>query len=207
MSISGFNSTIVVETQRVKFTVSSETVNREFVVPFSAYNKDNIRTGSEFINFAELQNKYPQLTPIKPTQYTYEDVELIKGHIYNHAVRLIEFILGDDKKSSCSVRLLIGWVVSGPFPLSVGSTSSCFKYVIEDSSLTDEIKSLYELQSYGAFKHVDARSASDKHDLSIVNSETVHNGERYIVLILWIDSNVSLPNNYCTSLAQIKKIG
>ena len=64
----------------------------------------------------------------------------------------------------------------------------------------------YELESYGAFKQVDARSAADKHALSILNSETVHNGERYIAPMLWIDSNVSLPNNYYSSLAQFKTL-
>ena len=82
----------------------------------------------------------------------------------------------------------------GPLPPSFNSTSSCFKCAVEDSSLTDQIKSWYELESYGAFKQVDARSAADKHALSILNAETVHNGERYIVPMLWIDSNVSLPN-------------
>ena len=112
--------------------------------------------------------------------------------------------MGDDKNSPCSVRLPIGWVISGPLPPSVNSTSSCFKCVVEDSSLTDQIKSWYQLESYGAFKQVDARSAADKHALSILNSETVHNGERYIVPMLWIDSNVSLPNNYYSSLVQFK---
>ena len=153
-----------------------------------------------------MQNKYPQLAPIKPTQYTYKDVEVIIGQDYYHAVRPIEFILGDDKNLPCSVRLPIGWVISGPLPPSVNSTSSCFKCVVEDSSLTDQIKSWYELESYGAFKQVDARSAADKRALSILNSETVHNGERYIVPMLWIDSNVILPNNYYSSLAQFKTL-
>ena len=145
---------------------------------------------------ADLQIKYPLLAPIKPTQYTYEDVENIIGQDYYHAVRPIEFILGDHKNSPCSVRLPIGWVKSGPLPPSVNSTSSCFKCVVEDTSLSDQTKSWYELESYGSFKQVDARSAADKHALSILNSETVHNGERYIVPMLWIDSNVSLPINY-----------
>ena len=79
-------------------------------------------------------------------------------------------------------------------PPSVNSTSSCFKCAVKDSSLTDQIKSWYELESYGAFKQVDARSAADKRAISILNSETVHIDERYIVPMLWIDSNVSLPN-------------
>ena len=206
MSISGFNSTTVVETQRVKFTVSSEPNNSDFVFSLCEFFKDNIPIGSELINIGDLQNKYPQLAPIKPTQYTYEDVELIIGQDYYHAVKPIEFILGDDKNSPCSVRLPIGWVISGPFPPSVVSTSSCFKCVVEDSSLNDQIRSWYALESYGDFKQVDARFAADKYASSILNSETVHNGERYIVPMLWIDSNVSLPNNYYSSLAQFKTL-
>ena len=74
LSISGFNSTTVVETQMVKFTVSSEPNNSDFVFSLCAYVKDNIRIGSELINIADLQNKYPQLSRIRPIQYTYEDV-------------------------------------------------------------------------------------------------------------------------------------
>ena len=138
MSISGFNSTTVVETRRVQFTVSYEPNNSEFVFPHCAYVKDNIRIGSQLINIADLQNKYPQLAPIKPTQYTYEEVEVIIGRDYYHAVRPIEFILGDDKNSPCSVRLPIGWVISGSLPPSVNSTSSCLMCVVEDFSLTDQ---------------------------------------------------------------------
>ena len=91
--ISGFNSTTVVETQRVKFTSFSEPNDSNFVFSLCAYVKDNIGIGSELIKIADLQNKYPQLAPIKPTQYTYENVEVILGQDYYHAVRPIEFVL------------------------------------------------------------------------------------------------------------------
>ena len=97
LSIKGFNSTTFSETYRVKFKDSSKPNNSDFVFSFRANVKDNIRIGSEIINIADLQNKHPQLAPNKPTQYTYEDVEVIIGHDYCHAVRPIEFILGDDK--------------------------------------------------------------------------------------------------------------
>ena len=45
-------------------------------------------------------------------------------------------------------------------------------------------------------KQVDTRSAADKHASSVLNSETVHNGETYIVPMLWIDRNVILSNNH-----------
>ena len=95
ISISGFNSTTVVETERAKFTVFSDPNSSDFEFSLCAYVKDNIWIGSELINMADLHNKYPQLAPIKPTQYTYEDVEVIIGQNYYHAVRPIEFVLGD----------------------------------------------------------------------------------------------------------------
>ena len=50
LSISGFNSTIIVEILRVKFTISSEPNNGDLVFSLCAYVKDNIRIGSELIN-------------------------------------------------------------------------------------------------------------------------------------------------------------
>ena len=97
LSIISFNATTVVETQRVKFTVSSEPNYSDFVFPLCAYVEDKIRIGSELINKADLKNKYPQLAPIKPTQNTYENSEVIIGQDYYHAVRPIEFISGDEK--------------------------------------------------------------------------------------------------------------
>ena len=69
-------------------------------------------------------------------------------------------------------------------------------------SLADQIKTWYELESYGAFKQVDARSAANKRALSILKNDTFHDGERYIVPMLWNDKESSLPNNYFSSLAQ-----
>ena len=39
-----------------------------------------------------------------------------------------------------------------------------------------------------------------------LNSETIHKGKRYAVPMFWIDSNVSLPNKYYSSLAQFKTL-
>ena len=82
----------------------------------------------------------------------------------------------------------------------------CVSSVVKDSSLTDQIKSWCKLESYVAFKQVDARSAADKHALTIPTCETIHNGENYIVPMIWIDSGVSLPNDYYSSLVQLKTL-
>ena len=84
--------------------------------------KEKIGIGLELIIITDLLNKYQQLAPIKPTQSTYEDVDVIIKQDYYHAVRPTNFIQGDDNKSPCFVRLPIGWVVSGLLPPSVEST-------------------------------------------------------------------------------------
>ena len=206
LTINGFNSTSVMKTHQVNFQVSAETNNSEFSFSFRAYVKDHIRIGSDSISIPELQEKYPQLAPIKPIHFKYEDVEIIIGQDFYHAIRPVEYLLGEDSISPCAVRLPIGWVLSGPLPPSFKSNSSCFKCVVEDMSLADQIKTWYELESYGAFKQVDARSAADKRALSVLKNDTFHDGERYIVPMLWNDKESTLPNNYFSSLAQLKSL-
>ena len=71
-------------------------------------------------------------------------------------------------------------------------------------SLAGQIKTWYELESYGAFKQVDARSAAGKRALSVLKNDTFHNGERYIVPMLWNNKERLSSNNFFSSLAQLK---
>ena len=75
LSIGGFISTTVVETQRVKLTVFSEPSNTDFVFTLCAYVTDKIRIGSELINTADLQNKNPQL--VSPLNLPMRTLKLI----------------------------------------------------------------------------------------------------------------------------------
>ena len=198
----------MMKTQQVSFLVSAETNNSEFLFSFRAYVKDHIRIGSDSISIPELQKKYPQFAPIKPRHYKYEDVEIVIGQDFYHAIRPVEYLLGEDSISPCGLRLPIGWVLSGPLPPTVlsGPNSSCFKCIVEDMSLADQIKTWYELESYGAFKQVDARSTADKRALSVLKNDTFLDGERYIVPMLWNDKESSLPNNCFSSLAQLESL-
>ena len=56
------------------------------------------------------------------------------------------------QKSPFAVRLPIVWVLSGPLPASTGLISTCLHCNIEDVSLVEQVKSWYELESYGTYK-------------------------------------------------------
>ena len=106
-----------------------------------------------------------------------------------------------------AVRLPIGWVLSGPLPSSSSLVSTCFKANVEqDYELACQVKSWYDMESYGACKQVDPRSAADPRAQEILETTTFHNGQRYDVGMLWADDNIQLPNNYCSSLVQLKSL-
>ena len=62
------------------------------------------------------------------------------------------------------------------------------------------------MESYGAYKQVDPRSAADARAQEKLQTTTFHNGERYGVGMLWADDNIQLPNNYFLSLVQLKSL-
>ena len=132
---------------------------------------------------------------------------MILGQDVYHAIRPLEYFSADEKCSPFVVRLPIGWVLSGPLPSSSSLASTCFKANLEqDFELACQVKSWYDMQSYGAFKQVDPRFAADARAQEILETTTFHNGQRYHVGMLWADDNIQLPNNYFLSLVQLKSL-
>ena len=76
----------------------------------------------------------------------------------------------------------------------------------QDFELASQVKSWYDMESYGALKQVDPRSASDAGALEILENTTVHNGKRYDVGMLWAEDNIELPNKYFSALVQLKSL-
>ena len=62
------------------------------------------------------------------------------------------------------------------------------------------------MESYGAFKQVDPRSAADARAQEILETTTLRNGQRYDVGMLWADDEIQLPNNYFLALVQLKSL-
>ena len=62
------------------------------------------------------------------------------------------------------------------------------------------------MESYGAFKQVDPRSAADARAEKILDRTTYHDGSRYQVGMLWSEDESSLPNNYFSALVQLKSL-
>ena len=62
------------------------------------------------------------------------------------------------------------------------------------------------MKPYGAYKQVDPRSAADAPAQEVLETTTFHNGKGYDVGMLWADDNIQLPNNYFSSLVQLKSL-
>ena len=173
LTVNGMNTqeTISTEAVQVKLTPIGENTCSSFeLLP---YVKENLRVGSDKIDIVALQYKYPHLSVLLPKSYDYANVDMILGQDAYHAIRPLEYFETNSKSSPVALRLPLGWVLSGPMPSASGLMSTNFKAVVEhDSELATQIKSCYDMESYGAVKEVDPRSASDRRAVEILDQST-----------------------------------
>ena len=186
LTVHGINSNQVVDTQLVELKltpVHSGGSCSPFVV--KPYVREDLKVGTDTIDVELLKTKYPHLQPISLKKYSYADVEMILGQDVFHSFRPLEYFDSDRKNAPVAVRLPLGWVLSGPLPSSSGLYSTCFKAVASnkelDSELADQLRSWHDIESYGAYKQVDSRSAADARALEILEETTYHDGNRYHV--------------------------
>ena len=106
-----------------------------------------------------------------------------------------------------TVRLPIGWVLSGPIPSISSLVSTCFRAGIEqDFEPACRVNSWYDMNSYSAYKQVYPRSTADASAQETLETITFQYGQGYDVGMLWADDNIQLPNNYFSSLVQRKSL-
>ena len=206
LTVKGINTEEVVDTRVVEVTVKPRE-HQEFE-PFTInlFVNESLNVGSDIINVQGLQETYPHLAVLDPTTYSHKDIEMILGQDVYHAIRPLEYFSADEKRSPVAVRLPKGLVLSGPLPTSSCLTSTCFKVNIEhDNELTSQIGSWY-IESFGADKQLDSRFAADASGHEILEITTIHNGLRNNVGMLWAADNTKLPNNYFSSLVQLKSL-
>ena len=127
LTVKGINTEEVVDTRVVEVTVKPR--EHQDFEPFTInpFPKECLNVGSDMINVQALQETYPHLAVLDPVTYSYKDIEMIFGQDVYHAIRPLEYFSADEKRSTVSVRLLIGWVLSGPLPSSSYFTSTALK--------------------------------------------------------------------------------
>ena len=207
LTVKGIHTQEFVDTKLVELIVTPH--DNQAFEPFkvSPYVKQDLNVGADVINIKALQETYPHLAVLEPVTYCYGNIEMIIGQDVYHAIRQLEYFAADEKCSPFAVRLPIGWVLSGPLPSSSSLVSACFKANMEqDFELASQVKSWYDMESYGELKQVDQRSASDARAHEILENTTVHNGKRYNVGMLWAEDNIELHNNYFSALVQLKSL-
>ena len=205
--VKGINTEEVVDTRIVGVTVKPR--EHQDFEPFTInpFVKKSLNVGSDIINVQALQETYPHLAVLDPVAYSCEDIEMILWQVVYHAIRPLEYFSANEKRSPVAVRLPIGWVLSGPLPSSSCLISTGFKVNIEhDNELAIQVKSWYDIESFGENKQVNSRSATDARAHEILESTTIHNGLRYDVGMLRAADNTKLPNNHFSSLVQLKSL-
>ena len=207
LTVCGINTQQTIDTLVTDVTVKPIAENTCESFHVSPYIRENLNIGSDIVDVPHLRETYPYLSVLDPVRYSYSNIEMILGQDVYHAIRPIEYFESEPKCAPVAVRLPIGWVLSGPLPSSSTFVSSCFKAIIEpEQDLVEQLRTWYELESYGAMKEVDPRSSADRRAVEILEKTTKHDGQRYQVGMLWANDDLDLPNNYYSALVQLKSL-
>ena len=207
LTVKGINTEELIDTKVVQLTVTPHKDHDFEAFTVRPYVRETLNVGSDSIDVKSMQETYPHLAVLDPVKYSYGNIEMTLGHEVYHAIHRLEYFAADEKCSLFAVRLSICWFLSGSLPSSSCLVSTCFKANVEqDYELACQVKSWYEMESYGAYQQVDPRSAADARAQEILETTTFHNGQRYDVGMLWADVNLQLPNIYFSSLVQLKSL-
>ena len=209
-TVHGINSQQLIDTETVELELTPvHSGGSCSSFPVKPFVRNDLKIGNDFINVDNLKAKYPPLEPISLSKYSYSDVDMILGKDVSHAIRPLEYFESDRPNTPIAVRLPLGWVLSGSLPSTTGLFLDCFKAVTSsenDSILADQLRSWYDMESFGAYKQVDSRSAADAQAMKILEETTFNDGCRYQVGMLWADDESTFPNNYFSALVQLKSL-
>ena len=137
LTVKGINTEELIDTKVVQLTVKPHKDQDFEAFTVRPYVRETLNIGYDLIDVKSTQETYPHLGVLDPAKYSYGNIEMI----------LRQF----------AVRLPICWVLSGPLPSSSSLVSMCFKANVEqDYELACQVKSWYDMESYGAYKQVDS---------------------------------------------------
>ena len=172
------NSHQTIDTQIVKLKltpVHSGGSCLAFVVKPYVRTYLNVGTEVDEVDSLLVQNPHLELNPLKGNSFGY--VEMILGQNMFYYIRPTEYFETNRTNTSIAVRLPLVCVLSSRLPSTSGLFPTCFKVVIKrgsDSKLADQNRNCYHIDSYGAYKQVDPRSAAGTRAENILQ-ETKYN--------------------------------
>ena len=200
LTVLGFISQEVVDTQMVqlKFLLVHSGDSECSTFDVKPFVGKHLSVENDFIDVDGLKQQYPHLesTPLK--RYNYANVEMILDQDIFQVIRPLDYFETDPKGTAIAVQIPLGWDLSGPLPSTSGLFSTCFKAVTQldnDFTLANQIQRWFEMKSFGAFKQVDPRSASDARGQKVLKHTIYDDGCRYQVSVLWANDRISLPND------------
>ena len=154
-----------------------------------------------------MQETYPHLAVLDPARHNFGDIEMVPEQNVYHTIRPLEYFSADEKRSPFAFHLPKSWALSGPLPSNSILVSTFSKANIEqDYKMACEFKSWYDMESHGAYRYIETRSAADACSHKGLETKTFYNDQRYDVGMLWADDNTQLPNSFFSSLVQLKSL-
>ena len=131
LTVKGINTEELIDKNVVQLTVTPHKDQYFEAFTVRPHVRETLNVGSDIIDVKSMLETYPHLAVLGPVRYSYDDIEMILGQDVYAAIRPLEHISADEKRSPFAFRLPIGWVLSDPLPSSSSLVSTCFQANIE----------------------------------------------------------------------------
>ena len=152
---------------------------------FYALVSADLSLGNENLDLKNVKSCCPHLKVIKADVIDYSKIGVILGQDVYFANCPIGYQTSGSHLPR-AVKLLIGWVLSGPRPncrspktIVCFASSSASVDESADLDLATQFSKWWALESYASFVSVDPRSKSDKKALETLGKTCVSTGKRY----------------------------
>jgi hypothetical protein len=160
-------------------------------------------------NPSKLKLKWPHLVDLEFDHRNTIQAMVIIGRNLDRALHVYEKRYAPDGSDGPNAELTaFGWSIVGPIKCKPDEIATeAFAIDAADEPVPDLhelVSRSFELDSIGISPRLKpAMSTADRHGLSILQSRTTHNGERYRVGLMWKSVSVSLPDNYSSAFRRL----
>ena len=204
LNVAGIHGTSDLSSKRLRVRIGGQ--DGKVKDDIMAHSHPNVNAGSRTYNLTKLKETYPHLSVLRDSTINLGEVKVILGQDCYHLQRAIDYRKCGNA-NSWAVRTELGWMLSGPLPQQETAKLATESLVAaEKGPLANQVKTWRSMESYVSYCSASGRSKEDDKALEMLKATTKFDGERYDVRLLWKNTMPHLPNNYTSTVSQLKSL-
>ena len=111
------------------------------------YVHEKLKLCNQIVELKELKDRYPHLRKLSNQTYNLNEVKAILGQDCYDILHPFEFMKSEDKAAQMSVKLKIGWALSGPLSAKQAATLATTATSLAGDKLANQSNKWWDIES------------------------------------------------------------